>query len=97
MERFWPSNDTEMTDPPSDVWMGRQDWPLRAWTKAVAERRDVVVIVVIAMVAWGIVGSSRCWSRSAVRAEESRVYCFMLLLVGISSSSSTIIWKEMDQ
>ena len=55
MERFWPSNDTEMTDPPSEVWMGRQDWPLRAWTKAVAERRDVVVIIVIAMVAWGIV------------------------------------------
>ena len=54
MERFWPSNDTEMTDPPSEVWMGRQDWPLRAWTKAVAERRDVVVIIVIA-VAWGIV------------------------------------------
>jgi hypothetical protein len=79
MERFWPSNDTEMTDPPSDVWMGRQDWPLRAWTKAVAERRDVVVIVVIAMVLGDsmvvVVGLDRL-------CVLKKVSIVMLLLVG---------------
>ena len=44
--RFWPSNLTEIVEPPSEVWMGRRAVPLREWTVVVAFSSEVMVVVV---------------------------------------------------